>query len=133
VRPYVHQPQLSKEQITEILKNVVVSVDVSSNAVILSAYKLVSYFMKGTQDVEKVLKVDVTPDKELVVYASARPKSQFIKSLVIKAVLKSDILDMLRAKYELIKNGDDVYIKVYVENNQPQTAPTTSQTEEVDF
>jgi len=127
------QPQLTKDQITDIIKNVVVSVDVSSNAVVISAYKLVSYFLKGTQDVEKVLKVDVTEDKELVVYASARPKNQFIKSLVIKAVLKSDILSMLRAKYELIKNGDDVYIKVYLENNQPQNVPTTNPTEEVDF
>ena len=127
------QPQLTKEQITDIIKNVVVSVDVSNNAVVLSAYKLVSYFLKGTQDVEKVLKVDINDDKELIVYASARPKSQFIKSLVIKAVLKSDILSMLRAKYELIKNGDDVYIKVYLENNQPQNAPVTNSTEEVDF
>jgi len=127
------QPQLTKEQITDIIKNVVVSVDVSNNAVVLSAYKLVSYFLKGTQDVEKVLKVDVNEDKELVVYASARPKSQFIKSLIIKAVLKSDILSMLRTKYELIKNGDDVYIKVYLENNQPQNASDINPTEEVDF
>jgi len=127
------QPQLTKEQISEIIKSVVVSVDVNSNAVILSAYKLVSYFMKGTQDVEKVLKVDVADGKELVVYASARPKNQFIKSLVIKAILKSDILSMLKAKYELIKNGDDVYIKVYLQNNQLQNAPASNPTEEVDF
>ena len=49
------QPQLTKDQITDIIKNVVVSVDVSNNAVVISAYKLVSYFLKGTQDVEKVL------------------------------------------------------------------------------
>ena len=127
------QPQLTREQITDIIKNVVVSVDVSSNAVILSAYKLLSYFMKNTQDVEKILKVDVNQDKELVVYASARPKNQFIKSLVIKAVLKSDILSILRTKYELIKNGDDVYIKVYLESGQTQNAPVTNPTEEVDF
>jgi len=127
------QPQLTREQITDIIKNVVVSVDVSNNAVVISAYKLVSYFLKGTQDVEKVLKVDINENKELVVYASARPKNQFIKSLIIKAVLKSDILDMLRAKYELIKNGDDVYIKVYLENNQSQNVPVTSPSEEVDF
>jgi len=127
------QPQLTREQITEIIKNVVVSVDVSSNAVVLSAYKLISYFLKGAQDVEKILKVDVTDGKELVVYASARPKNQFIKSLVVKAVLKSDILDMLKMRYDLVKNGDDVYIKLYLENNQLQNAPATNPTEEVDF
>jgi len=124
---------LTNEQIKDIIKNVVVSVDVNSNAVVLSAYKLISYFMKGTQDVEKILKVDVTEDNELVVYATARPKNQYIKSLVIKAVLKNDILAMLKAKYELIKNGDDVYIKVYLESGQTQNAPVTNPTEEVDF
>jgi len=128
-----NQPQLTREQITDIIKNVVVSVDVSSNAVVLSAYKLISYFLKGAQDVEKILKVDVTDDKELVVYASARPKNQFIKSLVIKAVLKSDILDMLKMRYDLVKNGDDVYIKLYLEGNQLQNVPTTNPAEEVDF
>jgi len=124
---------LTNEQIKDIIKNVVVSVDVNSNAVVLSAYKLISYFMKGTQDVEKILKVDVTEDNELVVYATARPKNQYIKSLVIKAVLKNDILAMLKAKYELIKNGDDVYIKVYLETGQTQNAPVNSPAEEVDF
>ena len=124
---------LTNEQIKDIIKNVVVSVDVNSNAVVLSAYKLISYFMKGTQDVEKILKVDVTEDNELVVYATARPKNQYIKSLVIKAVLKNDILAMLKTKYELIKNGDDVYIKVYLESGQTQNAPATNPTEEVDF
>ena len=127
------QPQLSREQIENIIKNVVVSVDVNNNAVIISAYKLVTYFMKNTQDVEKVLKVDVTENNELVVYATARPKNQFIKSLVIKAVLKNDILDMLKAKYELVKNGDDVYIKVYLVSNQAQNAPVAEPTDEVDF
>ena len=127
------QPQLTREQIMDIIKNVVVSVDVSSNAVVLSAYKLISYFLKGAQDVEKILKVDVTDGKELVVYASARPKNQFIKSLIIKAVLKNDILDMLKMRYDLVKNGDDVYIKLYLEGNQLQTLPTTSPIEGVDF
>jgi len=127
------QPQLSREQIENIIKNVVVSVDVNNNAVIISAYKLVTYFMKNTQDVEKVLKVDVTENNELVVYATARPKNQFIKSLVIKAVLKNDILSMLKTRYEIVKNGDDVYIKVYLGSNQAQNAPVSSPAEEVDF
>ena len=124
---------LTDEQVKEIIKNIVVSVDVSNNAVVLSAYKLISYFLKGTQDVEKVLKVDVTEDNELVVYATAKPKNQFIKSLVIKAVLKNDIFSMLKAKYELVKNGDDVYIKVYLQSTQPQDVPVTNPAEEVDF
>ena len=128
-----NQPQLTSEQVKDIIKNVVVSVDVNNNAVILSAYKLISYFMKGVQDVEKILKVDVTEDNELVVYATAKPKNQFIKSLVIKAVLKNEILSMLKTRYELIKNGDDVYIKVYLEGNQSQNAPITGSAEEVDF
>ena len=127
------QPQLSREQIENIIKNVVVSVDVNSNAVVLSAYKLVTYFMKNTQDVEKVLKVDVTENNELVVYATARPKNQFIKSLVIKAVLKNDILSMLKTRYEIVKNGDDVYIKVYLGSNQAQNTPVAEPTDEVDF
>ena len=128
-----NQPQLTREQINDIIKNVVVSVDVNNNAVILSAYKLISYFMKDVQDIEKILKVDITQDNELVVYANARPKNQFIKSLVVKAVLKNDILSMLTTKYELVKNGDDVYIKVYLETNQLQNTSTSSPTEEVDF
>jgi len=128
-----NQPQLTKEQITEIIKNVVVSVDVNNNAVILSAYKLISYFMKDVQDIERILKVDITENQELVVYATAKPKNQFIKSLIIKAVLKNDILSMLRVKYELIKNGDDVHIKVYLESNQLQNTSSVSPSEEVDF
>jgi len=127
------QPQLTNEQVKEIIKNVVVSVDVNNNAVVLSAYKLISYFMKGVQDVEKILKVDISQDNELVVYATAKPKNQFIKSLVIKAVLKNDILSMLKTRYELVKNGDDVYIKVYLEGNQSQSTPVIDSAEEADF
>jgi len=128
-----NQPQLSNEQVKDIIKNIVVSVDVNNNAVVLSAYKLISYFMKGVQDVEKILKVDVTEDNELIVYATAKPKNQFIKSLVIKAVLKNEILSMLKTRYELLKNGDDVYIKVYLEGNQSQNVPVAGSAEEVDF
>ena len=127
------QPQLTNEQVKEIIKNIVVSVDVNNNAVVLSAYKLISYFMKGVQDVEKILKVDISQDNELVVYATAKPKNQFIKSLVIKAVLKNDILSMLKTRYELVKNGDDVYIKVYLEGNQSQSTPVIDSAEEADF
>jgi len=127
------QPQLTKEQIEDFIKNTVVSVDISSNAVILSAYKMVSYFMKNTEDIEKVLKVDVTEDKKLVVYAKARPKNPFLESLIVKGILKNDILSLLRAKYELIKNGDDVYIKVYLQNNTPQDMPTMGHSKDIDF
>jgi len=127
------QPQPTREQIMEMLKNVIVSVDVHDNAVILSAYKLISYFLRGTQDIEKILKVDVNENDELVVYASVTPKSQFIKSLVIKAVLTNDILSMLKLKYELIKNNNDVYIKVYLEGDQLRNVSAVNTTEETDF
>jgi hypothetical protein len=116
-----------------MIKNVIVSVDVHDNAVILSAYRLISYFIKDTQDVEKILKVDVNEDNELVVYASARPKSQYIKSLIIKATLTNDILSMLKMKYELIKDKDDVYIKLYLGSNQLQNVSITNNTKELDF
>jgi len=121
----------------DIIKNVVVSVDVNSNAVVISALKLITYFMKDAQDIEKILKVDITEDKDkvkkLVVYAKAKPKNQFIESLVVKAVLKNDILSMLNTKYEFVKNGDDVYIKLYLQPNQSQDISTNNSTEEVDF
>jgi len=127
------QPSLTDDQIKDIVSNIVVSVDLHENAIILSAYKLVSYFIKNMPDIEKILKVDITDDKKLVVYAVARSKNPFIESLVIKAILKNDILSMLKTKYDLIKYGDDVYIKVYMQNNQLQNMPTTTLTEGVDF
>jgi hypothetical protein len=127
------QPQLTKEQIMDLLKNIVVSVDINNNAVIISAYKLASYFMKNTEDIEEILKVDVTEDKKLIVYAKARPKNPFIESLIVKGVLKNDILSLLRAKYELIKDENDVYIKVYLQNNNSQNMSTVSPTKEIDF
>lgn len=125
--------QLTKEQIDDFIKNTVVSFDISSNAVILSAYKIVSYFMKNTEDIEEILKVDITEDKKLVVYAKAKPKNPFLESLIVKGILKKDILSLLRTKYELIKNGDDVYIKVYLQNNNSQHIPTISPSKEIDF
>ena len=131
------QPQLTKEQIMDIIKNVVVSVDVNNNAVVISAFKLITYFMKDAQDIEKILKVDITEDKDkvkkLVVYAKAKPKNQFIESLIVKSVLKNDILSILNTKYEFIKNGDDVYIKLYLQPNQSQNTPVVDSSDEVDF
>jgi len=40
---------------------------------------------------------------------------------------------MLKTRYELVKNGDDVYIKVYLEGNQSQSTPVTDSAEEADF
>jgi len=127
------QSQPTREQIMEMLKNVIVSVDVNDNAVILSAYRLISYFLRGAQDIEKILKVDVNENDELVVYASVTPKNQFIKSLIIKAVLTNDILSMLKLKYELIKNNNDVYIKIYLEGDQLRNMSTTNTADEIDF
>jgi len=128
-----NQPQLTREQIMDFIKNVVISFDIGSNAVIISAYKLVSYFMKNTEDIEKILKVDITDDNKLAVYATAKPKNPFIESLIVKAILKNDILSFFKTKYEFIKNGDDVYIKMYLQNNQLQNTSTVSPTENVDF
>jgi len=127
------QSQPTREQIMEMLKNVIVSVDVNDNAVILSAYRLISYFLRGAQDIEKILKVDVNENDELVVYASVTPKNQFIKSLIIKAVLTNDILSMLKLKYELIKNNNDVYIKIYLEGDQLRNMSTANTADEIDF
>jgi len=132
-----NQPQLSKEQIMDIIKNVVVSVDINNNAIVMSAFKLITYFMKNAEDIEEILKVDITEDKnkvkKLVVYAKAKPKNQFIESLIVKTVLKNDILSMFNTKYEFLKNGDDVYIKLYLQPTQSQNVSTTNSTEEVDF
>jgi len=127
------QPQPTREQIMEMLKNVIVSVDVNGNAVILSAYRLISYFLRGSQDIEKILKVDVNENDELVVYASVTPKSQFVKSLVIKAVLTNDILSMLKLRYELIKDNNDVYIKIYLEGDQLRNMSAVNTADETDF
>jgi NCAIR mutase (PurE)-related protein len=121
----------------DIIKNVVVSVDVNNNAIVMSAFKLINYFMKNEEDIEKILKVDITEDnnkvKKLVVYAKAKPKNQFIESLIVKTVLKNDILSVFNTKYEFVKNGDDVYIKLYLQPTQSQNVSTTNSTEEVDF
>jgi hypothetical protein len=127
------QPQPTKKQVTDVIMNAIVSVDVHDNAVILSAYRLISYFVKDAQDIEKIIKVDINENSELVVYASARPKNQFIKSLIVKAVLTNDILSMLKMRYELIKDKNDVLIKLYLGTNQLQNISLTNTTEDVDF
>lgn len=127
------QPQPTKKQVTDVIMNAIVSVDVHDNAVILSAYRLISYFVKDAQDIEKIIKVDINENNELVVYASARPKNQFIKSLIVKAVLTNDILSMLKMRYELIKDKNDVLIKLYLGTNQLQNISLTNTTEDVDF
>lgn len=127
------QPQPTKKQVTDVIMNAIVSVDVHDNAVILSAYRLISYFVKDAQDIEEIIKVDINENNELVVYASARPKNQFIKSLIVKAVLTNDILSMLKMRYELIKDKNDVLIKLYLGTNQLQNISLTNTTEDVDF
>lgn len=127
------QPQPTKKQVTDVIMNAIVSVDVHDNAVVLSAYRLISYFVKDAQDIEKIIKVDINENNELVVYASARPKNQFIKSLIVKAVLTNDILSTLKMRYELIKDKNDVLIKLYLGTNQLQNLSITNTTEDVDF
>jgi hypothetical protein len=121
----------------DIIKNVVVSVDINNNAIVMSSFKLITYFMKNVEDIEQILKVDIAEDKnkvkKLVVYAKAKPKNEFIESLIVKTVLKNDILSVFNTKYEFLKNGDDVYIKLYLQPTQSQNVSTTNSTEEVDF
>jgi len=127
------QNQLNKDQVMEIIKKVVVSVDVNENAIIMSTKKLLSHFLSNTQELDRIIKVDVNDDKEIIVYASAKPTNPDIKSVILKVTLKSGALRINNLKYELIKAEDDVYIKIYVEQYQEQTASNVNVNDEVDF
>jgi len=127
------QAQLTREQVMEIIKKAVVYVDVNEDAVYLSFKKLLSYFLSNTKELDKIIKVDVNDNNETVVYASAKPTKPGIKSIILKVTLDSNALIIPGMKYELVKAGDDVHIKVYVKQDvvpQPSDANTN---EEVDF
>jgi len=125
--------QLTKEQVMEILKNVVVSVDVSENAVIISTKRLLSYFLSNEKDIDSIIKVDVNDNKEVVVYASAKPPNPDIKSVILKVTLRPDALKVQGLKYELVKAGDDVHIKVYVQQSLVTSASNANADKDVDF
>jgi len=127
------QTQFTKDQVIDIIKKVVVSVDVNENAVVISTKKLLSYFLSGMKELDKIIKVDVNDDKELVVYASAKPVNPNIKSIILKVTLYPDAFKIQDFKYEMVKAGDDVYIKIYVQQELVPTTSNVNVNDEVDF
>jgi len=124
---------LTKEQVMEILKNIVVSVDINENAVVISAKKLLSYFLKGVQGLDKVIKVDNDSENNIVVYSSIKPKNPNLKSLTLKAVIKASALNLANFKYKMQKTDDDVYIKLYVQQQATSSNTSSTTEDEVDF
>ena len=126
-------PTLTKEQIMEIMKSIVVSVDINENAVVISTKKLLSYFLKGVEGLNKIIKVDVDNEKNIIVYASIKPKNPNLKSLTLKAVIKAEALNLSGFKYRIQKTGDDVYIKLYVQQQTTSSNTSSTTEDEVDF
>jgi hypothetical protein len=127
------QAQMDKDQVMEILKKIVVSVDVSENAVVISTMKLLSYFLSNAEALDKIIKVDVNDNKEIVVYASAKPTKPGIKTIIMKVTLDSNVFAIPGFKYELVKADNDVYIKVYVQQDIVPSTSNANVNNEVDF
>jgi len=127
------QEQLTNEQVMEILKKIVVSVDVSENAVVISTMKMLSHFLSNAEALDKIIKVDVNDNKEIVVYASAKPTKPGIKSIIMKVTLDSNTFAIPGFKYELVKADNDVYIKVYVQQDIVPSTSNVNANNEVDF
>jgi len=127
------QEQLTNEQVMEILKKIVVSVDINENAVVISTMKMLSHFLSNAEALDKIIKVDVNDNKEIVVYASAKPTKPGIKSIIMKVTLDSNAFNIPNMKYELVKANDDVYIKIYVQQDIVPSTSNTSVDNEVDF
>ncbi|MCI4436814.1 MAG: hypothetical protein JHC33_08420 [Ignisphaera sp.] len=127
------QLQLTKDQIMDILKKIVVYVDVSENAVFISTKKLLSYFLANTKELDKIIKVDIDDNKEVIVYASAKPTKPGIKSIIMKVTLDSSAFILGNFKYELVKAGDDVHIKIYVQQDILPNSSNTNTNNEIDF
>ena len=127
------QEQFTKEQVMEIIKKVVVSVDVNENAVVISTKKLLSYFLSGMKELDKIIKVDVNDNNEVIVYASAKPANPNIKSIILKVTLDQNAFKIQDFKYEMVKAGDDVYIKIYVQQDLMPSTSNINVNNEVDF
>jgi len=127
------QTQLTNEQVMEILKKIVVSVDVSENAVVISTMKMLSHFLSNAEALDKIIKVDINDKKEIVVYASAKPTKPGIKSIIMKVTLDSNAFTIPGFKYELVKANDDVYIKIYVQQDIVHSTSNENVNNEVDF
>jgi len=129
----VDQNQITKEQAIEILKNATVSFDIGENAIVISTKRLLSYFLSNTNELDKIIKVDVNENNEIIVYASIKPPNSNIKSSVLKVVLKPDAFKIQYFKYKLIKSDDDVHIKIYIQQDKTDMASNTNVSNEVDF
>jgi len=127
------QAQLTKDQVMEIIKKSVVYVDVNDNAVYLSIKKLLSHFLSNTKELDKIIKVSVDNNNEMVVYASAKPTQPIIKSIILKVTLYPNAFTIPGMKYEFVEAGDDVHIKIYVKQDIEQTPSDTNTNSEVDF
>jgi len=127
------QTQLTKEQVIDILKKIVVSVDINENAVVISTMKMLSHFLSNTDALDNIIKVDVNDDKEMVVYASVKPTKPGIKSIIMKVTLDSNALNIPGFKHELVKADNDVYIKIYVQQDVVHSASNENVNNEVDF
>jgi len=124
---------LTKEQIMEIIKNIVVSVDINENAVVISTKRLLSYFLKGVKGLNKIIKVDIDNEKNIVVYASIKPENPNLKSITLKAVIKAEALNLSNFKYKMQKTGDDVHIKLYMQQQTTNDVESSTTEDEVDF
>ena len=127
------QNQLDKDQVMEILKKIVVSVDINENAVVISTMKMLSYFLSNTEALDKIIKVDVNDNKEIIVYASAKPTKPGIKSIILKVTLDSNAFTIPGFKYEMVKAENDVYIKIYVQQDIVPKTSNINVNDEVDF
>jgi len=128
-----NQIQLTKEQVMDILRKVVVSVDINENAVVISTMKMLSYFLSNAEALDSIIKVDINDNKDIVVYASIKPTKPGIKSIIMKVTLDSSALIIPSFKYELVKANDDVYIKIYVQQDIINSASNKNVDNEVDF
>jgi len=115
------------------LKKIVVSVDINENAVVISTMKMLSHFLSNAEALDKIIKVDVNDNKEIVVYASAKPTKPGIKSIIMKVTLDSNTFAIPGFKYELVKADNDVYIKVYVQQDIVPSTSNVNANNEVDF
>ena len=125
--------QVTKEQAMEIIKKAIVYVDINDNAVYVSTKRLITYFLSNAKELDKIIKVDVDNNKDIIIYASAKPTKPGIKSIIFKVVFEPTAFIANSLKFELVKASDDVYIKIYVQQNAVQTKSDTNENSEVDF
>lgn len=124
--------ELSQEKVVELLKRATVYVDVNNNAVVLSLKRIIAFFISNLQGVDRITKVQLDGSGDFVVYATLRPTSQYVKSLVLKVVVRKDFLNLQGFKYEIEPQNDDVYVRVYA-NVSDQSELNISREDEEEF